>query len=430
MKKNWSIILAGALIASVIMAAPAKADPPTLPAEPNIVDAQGDAETNSSQGDLWHAWFTEEEDTISVHWNSAAAPPPAAYGTEWRIMASPDADGNECLLIRAQVPAGAYVGAPLARIFDACGAGINWFNHSLGDGEVEYGAMSEGGYITATFEKSLTPLIDNGATISAPRANAYFIVGAQEAAIQPVLVDESDPGTDYEVGGGSGGEPPAAEPPGKNDPPGQGNQKCSKIKDKKEKKKCKKNSGKAKGKGKGKGPKTPPPAVCEAYEPGEAGAEAETLVVTHEQTEEAPAELTVSTDPGVGAGRDPGGFGALVSHAFVNLQVDIEDASGGLWVKLSSAEFQDYDLYLDLADGTQVATAGGFGPEQDGEEGDSHTDFGSETLTGIKTNDCGGYTLDIVGAATQGGDTTLTAWIGEELWDPAAGAPVGKRMVD
>jgi hypothetical protein len=41
-------------------------------------------------------------------------------------------------------------------------------------------------------------------------------------------------------------------------------------------------------------------------------------------------------------------------------------------------------------------------------------------LDGVRTPDCGGYTLDMASFASEGGDMTLKLWLGEPTYDPAA----------
>lgn len=157
------------------------------------------------------------------------------------------------------------------------------------------------------------------------------------------------------------------------------------------------------------------PPVCATYVPGENGADQEVNVVTDAATEEAPLAITAPVGPGLGSGRDPADLGANVSHAYVPIQVDTKAPTGGaLYIKATWPVVpEDYDLYLDLADGTEVANSAGYGPVDDGSTDDSEHALGSETIISIDTADCGGYTLDVVGATTPGADIALTMWLGE-----------------
>ncbi|MFN2388039.1 MAG: hypothetical protein ABR575_00310, partial [Actinomycetota bacterium] len=138
-------------------------------------------------------------------------------------------------------------------------------------------------------------------------------------------------------------------------------------------------------------------------------------------TAEAPVEVELDTGPGVGSGRS-GPLAAAVSHAFHNLQVDSAAAETGLWASIEFPAEWDYDMYMDLPDGTNVAESGGFLFINDNldvaDDEDSHSDVGSETILGTKTADCGGYTLEVVGATTAGGPVTLKLWLGEIAYVP------------
>lgn len=168
--------------------------------------------------------------------------------------------------------------------------------------------------------------------------------------------------------------------------------------------------------------KPKPPPVCAAYVPGEQGADAETSIVTDAATEEAPVEVTIPTAAGFGLLTIVGGPDES-SHAFLNIQVDSALPAAGLYARFSFDTLQDYDLYLRDSAGVDVASATGFNPENavlgptDGDAG-GHSEGDSETLVGISSPDCQGYTLDVTGFLTEGGDHTLTLWLGEVQYTP------------
>ena len=152
---------------------------------------------------------------------------------------------------------------------------------------------------------------------------------------------------------------------------------------------------------------------CAAYQPGEAGTGAPITKVTSANTADAPASVEVEVGPGLGAGRDPEGEGAHVSHAYTNLQVDSSAASDALNVRISWPNpVEDMDVYLDLADGTEVANSAGFGPITSGSDY-AHSEVGSETIVAYPVTDCDGYTVDVVGATTAGSAVTVEYWLGE-----------------
>ena len=155
------------------------------------------------------------------------------------------------------------------------------------------------------------------------------------------------------------------------------------------------------------------PKGCAAYVPGENGADLETTKVTSANTADAPATVELEVGPGLGIGRDPEGEGAHVSHAFANLQVDPTASSDLLNIKVAwTNPAEDFDLYLDAADGTELASSGGVLNQTFGSEY-AHTDFGYESIIGYPVSDCEGFTIDVVGAGTPGGTVTVTYWLGE-----------------
>ena len=159
------------------------------------------------------------------------------------------------------------------------------------------------------------------------------------------------------------------------------------------------------------------PKGCAAYVPGEKGAEAPITMVTSANTADAPAAVEVDLGPGVGIGRNPepppDGEGQFVSHAFANLQVDSAAPSDLLNVRISWTETPyDYDVYLDAADGTELASSAGYGPVPGGSDYASSA-LGSETIVAYPVGDCDGFTVDVVGATTPGGTVTVEYWLGE-----------------
>ena len=152
---------------------------------------------------------------------------------------------------------------------------------------------------------------------------------------------------------------------------------------------------------------------CATYVPGEKGAGAPVTKVTSKNTADAPAAVEVDAGPGFGMGRDPEGEGAHVSHAYANVQVDPTAPSDVLSVRISWANpVEDFDVYLDTADGTELANSAGFGPLTSGSDY-AHSELGSETIVAYPVADCEGFTVDVVGATTAGGTVTVEYWLGE-----------------
>lgn len=160
------------------------------------------------------------------------------------------------------------------------------------------------------------------------------------------------------------------------------------------------------------------PPACAPWTPPEKSAEAELVKVTDAATAEAPIEIELETDPGLGLGRPgstigPVPIGDHVSEAFVNVQVDSAAPSTGLYATIEFNPAFDYDLYLDDSTGTEVAHSAGFFNQSSTAGAAGHSAPGSENIEGLETSDCGGYAADVVGSITPGGGVTLKLWLGE-----------------
>ena len=171
------------------------------------------------------------------------------------------------------------------------------------------------------------------------------------------------------------------------------------------------------------------PAVCKAFTPGEAGTDQPTVVLTDAATEEAPAEQAVTIDPSA-ADADVVGSGAIPAPSTeFNVQVDSAAKEAGLYVNFEFDSRRDYDINLLNSDGSYAARSHGFQPvlgtpgeEQLGNEtgvGGESTDH-SEKLVGIRTNDCGGWTVQLQNWLGEGGDFTVQLWLGDIKTDPQA----------
>lgn len=170
--------------------------------------------------------------------------------------------------------------------------------------------------------------------------------------------------------------------------------------------------------------KKPPAPVCAPFTPWEKAAEAPVTVVTDAATAEAPVEVALDTEAGLGfssADSEDGEFGTLVTHAWANVQVDSAAPSTGLFVRLEFQDGLEYDLFLRLADGTSAAYAAGSNHVQedplglglDGTGHGGHSEVGAEAIDGFATEDCAGYSVDVASAITPGGGVTLKYWLGE-----------------
>ncbi|HET7483703.1 MAG TPA: hypothetical protein VFK89_12680 [Actinomycetota bacterium] len=168
------------------------------------------------------------------------------------------------------------------------------------------------------------------------------------------------------------------------------------------------------------------PAVCAPYTPGEAGTGKPTVTVTDAATEAAPLEQKVTLEQSaadVVVVTDPS------TDAF-NVQVDSAAKEAGLYALLEFSPRNDYDLDLAYPDGSYAARSHSFNTVQEltdqgpqpvssqghGGEGTDH----SEKIVGIRTNDCGGYTIQVTNWLGQGGELSVKLWLGDIVNDPQA----------
>ncbi|HWL64828.1 MAG TPA: hypothetical protein VNP73_02545, partial [Actinomycetota bacterium] len=143
--------------------------------------------------------------------------------------------------------------------------------------------------------------------------------------------------------------------------------------------------------------KAPVAAVCAPYAPGEKGGDQPVTVVTDASTAEAPAEVTISTAPGLGFSSEQGEGNpdeGATSHTYANVQVDSANPSAGLFVSIEFTPVFDYDLWLRDSNGTALAYSAGSSPPTpltDGTGNGGHSDVGSENIDGYLTADCAGF---------------------------------------
>ena len=167
------------------------------------------------------------------------------------------------------------------------------------------------------------------------------------------------------------------------------------------------------------------PKACAAYVPSEWGEGQPVNLVTDTHTAEAPLEIAVPTEAGLGTSSPDAPAeeeGNPVSHAFLNVQVDSKAKEVGLYATVAHTPGFDYDLYVRDNSGIGLAYSAGFlagGPEFTGGMGNGgHTGMGTENIDGLTTADCSGYLVDIISATTPGEEVTLTLWLGEAAYSP------------
>lgn len=162
------------------------------------------------------------------------------------------------------------------------------------------------------------------------------------------------------------------------------------------------------------------PAVCKAFTPGEKGTDKPTIKITNAATEEAPVVQKVTL-----AGSYSEGIVDEAGRDAFNVQVDSAAAEAGLHVLFEFPTRRDYDLELLHTDGSYAARSHDFNllysPDPRTYSNEGHggeaTDH-SEKLVGIRTSDCGGWTVETVNWLGEGGELEVKLWLGDIVNDP------------
>ncbi|MGH2749060.1 MAG: hypothetical protein ACRDKB_14225, partial [Actinomycetota bacterium] len=413
------------LVASVMATGgPVRAqDVPEIPAEPNITDPPNDANYInegtapglghnhegprgvSTVADLLAIWFTHDAESISVHFQTVAAPP-ASVGITYQAFTSPGegeagSSSQGCLRFLGTIPGsspggGTYFDDPWIRLLDRCNVGTSIFNDAV-DGEFTVAEGPEGtGITTFKFPRSYSPLLEDGQVLTDPTARGSSPTVGEHTTVgfATTSVDDTEVGTEYTI---------------------TGEEEKAKKKDKKKKIKGKKGAKAKKKKKGGKGGKKA--AQCKAFQPGELGAEADTIKITDAATEEEPVEQPVALDASLAdflfLVQDP-------SRTYFNVQIDSKNPNVGLYALFEFPTRRDYDLELLHPDGSYAARSHDFNPFQETPAGDQGNNEGhggestasTEKLVGIGTNDCGGWTVEAVNWLGEGGEFPIKLWLG------------------
>ena len=437
MKKIITLLASAALIASGLHILPASAaeEAPAIPATVNIEDPANDANYLNNQGlpievpgdnvtpadvstlgDILKVWFTNDAEKANVHIQTQAAVAEGGNNAAifFRVQVDPDGAGEPCLWFQGGTTGTNNLAGAVANLRNVCGGG----DETLGDGEITVATGPEDtGIYTISVPRNLHPSLGQGGSLLTPIATSRNYWNATVQTATAPQIDDTLPGTDYLM---TDGKPAKAKKktPGKNNPPGK-------------KKGCKKGKGKKRG-CEGKGKKSPKPgkpsAQCAPFKsPNDAFRDLPVAVVTDEATAEKPLEQTVTLDASV-ADADLVGAGLLSPGLDnFNIQVDSKNADAGLYALFEFPSRRDYDLNLFHDDGSYAARSHGFNPiipegrptgfsNETGHGGES-TDT-SEALLGIKTGDCGGWTMEVANWLGEGGEMTVKLWLGDAQNDP------------
>jgi hypothetical protein len=417
-KRLTTLLLTAGLIGGVLSVAPANAAP-DIPATPNIVDPKGDANYLNDQGssttpagyqgdhvtpadagsvsDVMAVWFGTTPDRLITYIQTEVKGPATASAYLFRIKVDPGS-GTNCLWIQG-VSSGPSAAGAGASVRDTCSGDTTTQSDVV---PVWEDGPDGSGIFTIDLPREASAAFADGATLAKPILDVRNFTGAYPSpSLTAPQIDGSAPGTDYLVG--SGGTVATPEKPTKPAKP---------VKTKKPKKPKK--------------PKPPKSGSCPAFVPGDAGKDKPLVTVTDAATEAAPVEQKVTLAQSVAdlqAG-DP-------SIEYLNVQVDSAAPAAGLYVLFDFPERRDYDLgamYPDGSYGGQSHSwntfveltdkeANGFAISRTGNAGASTSH--SEQIVGLKTSDCGGWTIEVANYLGEGGDMAVKVWLGEAKTDPS-----------
>jgi hypothetical protein len=419
-KRLITLLMASMLVGGLLAASPARAEGEpgstggVLPDSPNIVDDAGDANMHSAVtgvgggltqtgADILSVWFTNDATNLYVHVQNTTNV--RAESLTFITYVGP-ATGTDCMQLRMTTEGEGVDPFSSISLSGDCGTGVTAYGPLLEEVGPDDTTILTGTYPLADVQKVAT---------SGLLAEPDTLVGynLRDASARAGIIDDTEVGTDYVVASGAPSKPTKPVKPTHPSTP--------------VKKGC------TKGKGKKKGCTKPNPGKgtgCAPVTPSPAGAGKPTITLTPAATEAAPLEqkltLAQSTADIPLVGGDP------TTDAF-NVQVDTPSGDGGLYALIEFPQRNDYDLDLEYPDGSYAARSHAFNTviELNDQEapifgGISSTGHGgestasSEKLVGIKTADCGGYTLEVTNFLSQGGEVSIKLWLGEIKNDPQA----------
>ena len=422
MKRILTLLASLALVAGALYAVPAAAaeEPPAVPDVANIEDPYGDANfvggdqvtpaDGGSLSDLGKVWFSHDATNFNAHFLTEGAPgSPTQVGLYFEVKAG---EGG-CLVFEGFSKGTTYASDNLGRVTDNC----NKLERTVGTFTFGAGPGSSG-LATITIPRAYSPLFADGATLTAPVAQTRIFAGGEQ--LTPTgyrgagqRVDDTKPGTDYAVSGGTPTKPVKPAKPAKPVKP------TTPVK-----------NGCDNGKGKKKGcTKTPPANACAPFTPGEAGKDKPTVVLTDEATEAKPVEQKIKLGASLAdlrlLSQIPAAGPLAVTYDHFNIQVDSASPEMGVYALFEFPTRRDYDMNLLHPDGSYAARARSFNPVI-GTPGSMFSVAGhagegtdkSEKIIGVKTSDCGGWTVAAENHLGEGGDMVVKLWLGPVVNDP------------
>lgn len=417
-KRFWPLALSMALLAGAFSIVPAAAQAPgatggVVPETPNIVDPAGDANghspiTNVGGGgsftglDVLAGWMTHDATNVYMHIQTTNNARAEASTFQTNVG---NAAGQDCIQLRMTTAGAASDSFSAINSTGDCG---DVPTTQFGELLVEEGPDGTA-ILTGTYPRAGLAQLADGQALTEP--NILVGIWGRGNPVQGGsrigTIENTAIGTDYSIA-----SDPVVTDPGK----------PSKPKPSKPAKPAKKPK-------KPKKPKPPAAPACSPYVPGELGGGAPISLVTTDFTEEKPLEVPI-TSPSTADGE----------NVYQNIQVGPGSDNVGLFARYEFPVYDDHDIYLYYASGTEAAHAGGYNPAPvvptttagpltfgtDGTGSGGHSEQGAEQIDGISTGPCGGYTLEMHPFHSMGGDMVLKLWLGPVENEPAEDGAVAR----
>ena len=143
--------------------------------------------------------------------------------------------------------------------------------------------------------------------------------------------------------------------------------------------------------------------------------EAEVVKVTDKATAEAP--IVIEYEHGAAFWETATQTPVIEDTTFFNFQVESKQAAPGLHVEMTwgTPSESDIDMYVYDATGTRIASSGAANqaPVPGVTDAGGNGGMGFETIPGLATANCTGYTIESRAFMTTGQAVTLTVYLGE-----------------
>ncbi|HVF53339.1 MAG TPA: hypothetical protein VNC78_06985 [Actinomycetota bacterium] len=154
-----------------------------------------------------------------------------------------------------------------------------------------------------------------------------------------------------------------------------------------------------------------PSKGCPKFKPGVAPAsEAQVLKVTDKATVDKPLVVNFTHATALPL-PDMEPLPVTEERLYYNIQLVTKSHAPGLFILEEFEDVSDIDLYLYDASGTEVASSAVFNPVPQGPLGGPTGGNGYESVPGLDSTPCAGYTIESRAVLTEGSAATLKIWL-------------------